>query len=149
MEENSIFFTYNGYKIILFSIKKGVVVYMNEKILIVDDDVLNLKVAEDVLKDKNYEVLMAETGMECLGILEKQTVDLILLDIEMPGMNGIQTLGEIHKEGMFPDIPVMLLSGTANADYIIKACRLGATGYIKKPLVPQDLLVQVEKAFSQ
>ena len=43
----------------------------------------------------------------------------------------------------------MLLSGTANADYIIKACRLGATGYIKKPLVPQDLLGQVEKAFSQ
>lgn len=124
-------------------------VYMNERILIVDDDVMNLKVAESVLKNKDYEVLMAETGMECLGILEKETVDLILLDIEMPGMNGIQTLSEIHKEGMFPDVPVMLLSGTANADYIIKACRLGATGYIKKPLVPQDLLGQVEKAFSQ
>ncbi len=124
-------------------------VYLNERILIVDDDVMNLKVAESVLKDKDYEVLMAETGMECLGILEKETVDLILLDIEMPGMNGIQTLSEIHKEGMFPDVPVMLLSGTANADYIIKACRLGATGYIKKPHVPQDLLGQVEKAFSQ
>ncbi len=62
---------------------------MNERILIVDDDVMNLKVAESVLKDKDYEVLMAETGMECLGILEKETVDLILLDIEMPGMNGI------------------------------------------------------------
>ena len=122
---------------------------MNERILIVDDDVMNLKVAESVLKDKDYEVLMAETGMECLGILEKETVDLILLDIEMPGMNGIQTLSEIHKEGMFPDVPVMLLSGTANADYIIKACRLGATGYIKKPLVPQDLSGQLDKAFSQ
>ena len=124
-------------------------IFLHQRILIVDDVVMNLKVAESVLKDKDYEVLMAETGMECLGILEKETVDLILLDIEMPGMNGIQTLSEIHKEGMFPDVPVMLLSGTANADYIIKACRLGATGYIKKPLVPQDLLGQVEKAFSQ
>ena len=94
-----------------------------------------------------FEVSLFSSGDEL--IKSDKNFDLIFLDIEMPGMNGIQTLSEIHKEGMFPDVPVMLLSGTANADYIIKACRLGATGYIKKPLVPQDLLGQVEKAFSQ
>lgn len=118
---------------------------MNERILIVDDDVMNLKVAESVLKDKDYEVLMAETGMECLGILEKETVDLILLDIEMPGMNGIQTLSEIHKEGMFPDVPVMLLSGTANADYIIKAAGLVQQDILRNHLFRRICLDRLKK----
>lgn len=121
---------------------------MEEKmktILVVDDDQMNLKIAQFILEQKRYHVITASSGMECLSILRSKSVDLILLDVEMPIMNGIDTLEHIREKAEFANIPVMFLTADGNEDTVIAAGKLGAVGYVKKPYMPQDFLDRVEK----
>ena len=120
---------------------------MNKRILIVDDDLMNLRFAEFVLKDNNYTIIKAESGMECLEIIKTTKVDLILLDIEMPVMNGIQTLELIRNNDKYMNIPVMFLTADAVLESVVKAAQLGAVEYIKKPFKPEELLFRVNKFF--
>lgn len=120
---------------------------MNKRILIVDDDLMNLRFAEFVLKDNNYTIIKAESGMECLEIIKTTKVDLILLDIEMPVMNGIQTLELIRNNDKYKNIPVMFLTADAVLESVVKAAQLGAVEYIKKPFKPEELLFRVNKFF--
>ena len=118
-------------------------------ILVVDDDEMNLKMARFLLEQKGYIVVTAVSGMECLTILRSKSVDLILLDIEMPVMNGIKTLEHIREEKKFMKIPVMFLTADASEDTVMKAGRIGVAGYVKKPYDPQELLERIEKIFSE
>lgn len=118
---------------------------MSKRILVVDDDAMNLKMAEFILKQKNYEVVKANSGMNCLATLLNEQVDLILLDIEMPVMNGMVTLERIKSNPDYQKIPVMFLTASADMDSVKEACKLGAIDYVKKPFLPQDLLGRVEK----
>ena len=113
-------------------------------ILVVDDDPMNLKMASFVLKQKEYTVLTATSGMECLDRLAEAPVDLVLLDVEMPTMNGIKTFEHIRKKEEYKEIPVMFLTADANEETVIAAGILGAAGYLKKPYMPKDLLERVE-----
>ena len=70
---------------------------MSKRILLVDDDAMNLRMAQVILKKTPYEILSASSGAECLRLLGEQPVDLVLLDIEMPDMNGIETLEKIRE----------------------------------------------------
>ena len=117
-------------------------------ILVVDDDEMNLKMARFVLEQKRYWVITASSGMECLTILQSKSVDLILLDVEMPVMNGIKTLEHIREHKEFENIPVIFLTADATEDTVITAGMLGAAGYVKKPYMPQDLLERVEKVLN-
>ena len=63
---------------------------MSKRILVVDDNIMNLIVAESILQEKGYEILRAESGEECLKILQSEKTDLILLDVKMPGMSGFE-----------------------------------------------------------
>lgn len=119
---------------------------MSKRILVVDDDGMNLKMAEFILKQKNYEVYKVESGMDCLNFLKDGRVDLILLDIEMPVMNGFKTLETIRENETMADIPVIFLTASADADTVREAGRLGAVDYVKKPFLPQDLLDRVARA---
>ena len=112
-------------------------------ILVVDDDEMNLKMARFLLEQKGYIVLTAVSGMECLTILRSKSVDLILLDIEMPVMNGIKTLEKIRKQEKLINIPVMFLTADANEDTVIKAGMLSVAGYVKKPYMPREFLERV------
>lgn len=114
-----------------------------KKILVIDDDPMNLKMASFLLTKQSYEVVTAGSGDEGLKILEDTPVDLILLDIEMPEMDGIETFQCIMVEHM--DIPVMFLTASVDSQNIIEALRLGAVDYITKPFVPEDLLGRVSK----
>lgn len=114
-------------------------------ILVVDDDEMNLKIAQFILEQKGYRVMTASSGMECLTILKSRGTDLILLDVEMPVMNGIKTLEHIRENKEFADIPVMFLTADANEDTVIAAGKLDAAGYVKKPYLPQDFLERVER----
>lgn len=116
-----------------------------KRILVVDDDEMNLKIARFVLEQKGYFVITATTGMECLTILNSKSVDLILLDVEMPIMNGIKTLEHIREHEEFTSIPVIFLTADETEDTVIEAGRLDAAGYVKKPYMPQDLLERVER----
>lgn len=113
------------------------------KILVIDDDAMNLRMAEFMLQKKAYEVVKAESGEQALELLKQEAVDLILLDIEMPQMNGFETYEHIRENQV--DTPVMFLSASTEESTIRKALDMGAVDYVKKPFVPQVLYEQIEK----
>lgn len=90
-------------------------------------------------------VITAPSGLECLSILQNKSVDLILLDVEMPIMNGIKTLERIRMQKEWNSIPVIFLTADASSDTVIVAGRLDAADYIRKPYLPDDILERVEK----
>lgn len=119
---------------------------MQKRILVVDDDTMNLKRTRMILKDY-YDVLLAESGAEALEKLKKEKVDLILLDIAMPKMNGIETF-ECMKENHL-EVPVIFLTASGYEDDVRSAIRLGAVNYLKKPFYPRELLKRVAKEFDE
>lgn len=122
---------------------------MAKRILVVDDDTMNLKMAEFILKNGDYEIEKAESGVACLQLLWDKEYDLVLLDIEMPGKNGIETLEEIRNIKKLENLPVVFLTAAADADTVTAASRLGVKDYIKKPFMPQELLERVEAVLGE
>jgi CheY-like chemotaxis protein len=118
---------------------------MTKSILVVDDDAMNLRMAEFILNKKNYVVYKADSGMQCLDMLRENRFDLILLDIEMPVMDGIKTLGHIRNVPTWKSIPVIFLTADGGSKSVMEAMKLGAADYIRKPFMPQDLVERVEK----
>ena len=122
----------------------------NQKtILVVDDDKMNIKVARFILEQADYSVIEATSGAECLMLLKSKPVDLVLLDVEMPVMNGLKTLERIREDIDLMEIPVVFLTSDASKDTVINAGKLDVTGYVKKPYVPQELLERIEKIFHE
>lgn len=114
-------------------------------ILIVDDDEVILKIAELGLQRGGYSVVKCTSGMSCLESLKYYMPDLILLDVEMPIMSGIQTLGIIKSNDDLKDIPVVFLTGATDTETVSSARRLGAVGYVVKPFIPQELVEKINK----
>lgn len=113
-------------------------------ILVVDDEPANQFLLEGLLNANHYEPLVASHGAECLAMLEESSPDLILLDIMMPKMTGIEVLERIMKSDRLKTIPVIMVSAkTASAD-IQEALNLGAIDYIKKPFDEMELLARVK-----
>mgnify|MGYP002626719288 CR=1 FL=1 len=114
-------------------------------VMVVDDDPMNLQMAEFILKrDLGVEVVTADSGYSCIALLQKKTqVDLILLDIQMPRMDGFSTLENIKKHPEWKKIPVIFLTASADKDTVVKAALAGVKGYIKKPFMPKELVDRV------
>lgn len=119
---------------------------MLRRILVVDDDKMNLRRTRLIL-EKQYFLLTAESGQEALDILKEEEFDLILLDIEMPGMSGIETFERMKEDNL--DIPVIFLTASGYEDDVMNAIRLGAVNYLKKPFLPQDLMERIAKEFEK
>ena len=119
-------------------------------IMVVDDDEMNLKMAEFVLqKEMDVDIVTAAGGYQCIELLQRDSdIDLILLDIQMPRMDGIKTLEMIRKHDDWKNIPVIFLTASADKETVIKAGKLGVEGYIKKPFMPKDLVERVTLALS-
>ncbi len=118
-------------------------------VLVVDDDDMNLKMAEIILKKVGkYDVLLASSGLQCIDVMQRHSVDLVLLDIKMPIMDGIKTLELIRKRPDLMDIPVIFLTASSDRETVVKAGLMGVKDYIKKPFMPQDLTDRVAKALS-
>ena len=101
-------------------------------ILIVDDEKDNTEIIKDILEDVNYSTMLARSAAEAKVILAANHFDLILMDVWMPGQDGISLLSEWHFEGF--DTPVVMMSGHAEPSDIVKAMKLGAVDFLKKPL---------------
>ena len=113
-------------------------------VLIVDDEHANQFLLEGLLTANGYETLIASSGEESLQVLSEKNPDLILLDIMMPKMTGIEVLEHIVQSELYRDIPVIMVSAkTATAD-ISQALSLGAIDYIKKPFDEIELLARVK-----
>ena len=117
-------------------------------ILVVDDDDMNLKMAEFILKKdmKANKVLLADSGMKAIDTLQREKVDLVLLDFQMPVMNGLKTLELIRKREDLKDVAVIFLTAASDRDTVIKAGMMGVVDYIKKPFMPNDLIDRVSQA---
>jgi len=116
-------------------------------ILIVDDEIPILTSVGDVLKDEGYEVSTAESGEDALRALKDSIPDLILLDVWMPGMDGLEALERIR--GISRELPVIVMSGHGNIDTAVKAVRLGAYDFIEKPLSLDKLSLTVKNALDK
>lgn len=119
---------------------------MGKTILVIDDDAMNLRMAEFILSKENYRVLKADSGQKGIELLKQEAADLTLLDIEMPGMNGIQTLEAIREDEAIRGSKVMVLTASVSDEVREKMDKLGAAGYIGKPFMPADLQARVAEA---
>ena len=118
---------------------------MGKKVLVVDDNIMNLIVAECILKEHGYEISRAESGEECLLILQKEQPDLILLDVKMPGMSGFELMEILQKSESKRKIPVIFLTGDRSEETEERCFALGAVDYIGKPFVPAIMLQRVRR----
>ncbi len=110
---------------------------LQKKILIVDDEPMNIKMVEVILKDTPmYQVVGATSGMEALKMLDAHEIDLILLDVKMPEMDGFATMELIRQKY---NMPIVLMTGDRNIATIERATKLGVDDYLTKPFLPLAL----------
>jgi len=115
-------------------------------ILIVDDERSILQSLSGILSDEGFEVITATNGYEALKIIDKESPDLVMLDIWMQGIDGIETLKEIKKGNPF--IQVIIITGHGTIETAIKATKLGAFDLLEKPLSIDKVIVTINKALS-
>ena len=116
---------------------------ISSSILIVDDNPQNLQVLGKLLQENKYEIEFATSGTAAMVWLEKRRFDLILLDINMPGMNGFEVCMKIRSNPEMNKIPIIFLSAESERESILKGFELGAQDYITKPFDSRELLVRV------
>jgi two-component system nitrogen regulation response regulator NtrX len=119
---------------------------MYPSILIVDDEPSILQSLSGLLSDEGFGVITAATGYEALKIIDVESPDLVLLDIWMPGIDGIETLKEIKKVN--PHIQVIIISGHGTIETAVKATKLGAFDLIEKPLSIDKIIVAINNALN-
>jgi len=115
-------------------------------ILIVDDEPSILQTLSGLLLDEGFEVLTGQNGYEALKLVEAESPDLVLLDIWMPGLDGIETLKEIRKNN--PHLPVIIITGHGTIETAVRATKLGAFDLIEKPLSIDRVIVAINNALN-
>jgi len=116
---------------------------LKKSIFLVDDDMINLTLGNDVLS-AHYNVITVNSGVRLLKMLDRHIPDLILLDINMPEMNGYEIITILKEKKKTKDIPVIFLTAQSDSDDELKGLSLGAIDYITKPFSPPLLLKRIE-----
>jgi DNA-binding NtrC family response regulator len=114
------------------------------KVLLVDDEKDFIEMLSLRLKEVGEKITVAYSGQEALDTLEKADIDVVILDIKMPGMDGIETLREIKKK--FPLVEVIMLTGHGTTETAVEGMKLGAFDYLLKPADFDDLTAKLEGA---
>ncbi|MCC2639770.1 MAG: Sigma-54 dependent DNA-binding response regulator [Nitrospira sp.] len=120
---------------------------MSASILIVDDEVSILNSLSSILEDEGYEVNVAKSGIEALRLCAANPPELMMLDIWMPEMDGLETLRRLRE--LVPHMQVMMMSGHGSIETAVKAIKLGAYDYIEKPLSLENVTLRVKHALDQ
>ena len=121
---------------------------MLKKVLVIDDSALIHQMYKMVLMRYRCEIVNALNGQDGLDKLEKHPdVSLILLDINMPVMNGIEFIKKVKELGKYNDIPIIMVSTEGKEEDTMRGLALGAKGYVKKPFQPSDLHALIEKIY--
>ena len=120
---------------------------MGRCILVVDDEEVNLTMTEYILRTHSYEVVTACSGAQGLDKLRTRMIDLVLLDIEMPIMNGIRMFEFIKKE--HANMPVIFLTASGYRSDVLTVMNMGAAGYVRKPFEPKDLVERIAQVLER
>jgi two-component system, chemotaxis family, chemotaxis protein CheY len=125
---------------------------MAYRVLIVDDSAAMRTFVRRVIEISGFELAScfeAGDGREALDVLRKEWVDLVLSDINMPGMDGEEFLRELESDEMFRNLPVVIISTDATSNRIQRMMSLGARGYVTKPFTPETLRAQLEQTLGE
>ena len=116
-----------------------------ERILVVEDNPLNLKLVRDVLDAAGYDVLEATSGEEGLRVAAEHAPELVLMDLQLPGIDGSETLHRLRQDGLGPGVPVVAVTAFAMAEDHAQAERAGFDAYVEKPISVRGLVHQVRE----
>ncbi len=114
------------------------------KLMLVDDEERFLTTTEKLLTKKGYDVFTATSGAEALDKLRTELIHVVILDVKMPGMDGLTCLRQIKS--LFPLVEVIMLTGHATAESAVEGLKSGATDYLMKPTDIDDLIEKTEEA---
>lgn len=120
---------------------------MKQRILIIEDNVQNMYLLTYLLESNNYEVFQSYSGMEGIALAREKLPDLILLDIQLPEMDGYAVARELKKNNELSAIPIIAVTSYAMTGDKEKAFEAGATGYIEKPIDPDTFISQMKEFF--
>ena len=119
----------------------------NERILVVDDEEQMRDLLAKVLERKGYQVSVCGDGTEALALLEREPADLVVTDVRMPGLNGMEALRAIKE--LNPEIVVLIMTAFGSIDQAVQAVKEGAYDYINKPFKIDEILLTIEKALEE
>jgi DNA-binding response OmpR family regulator len=120
-----------------------------KKVLVIDDSKETRELIAELIGGDEFEVLLAPGGREGIMLAKMKKPDLILLDMEMPKMNGIGTCRVLKKNPMLQNIPVIFLTANKNPDDVKMAIAAGGQDYIVKPFNPEELLARIRKLLTK
>ena len=120
---------------------------IGSRILLVDDEFVFTTNMSKLLENRGYRVTAVNSGDSAIKCLEENDFDVVVLDLKMPGMDGITTLKEIKKLGLFTE--TLILTGHGSIDTALDAVRLGAYDYLTKPCESDDLVAKIEGAWGK
>ena len=118
------------------------------KVLVIEDEEHIWKIIEYKLKKENHDLIWASDGLKALEILKTVKPDLIISDIMVPYLDGLQILKEIKKNDELKEIPVIMLTSRAQEKDIVKGFELGAHDYLTKPFSPAELISRVNRTLN-
>ncbi|MCK5312109.1 MAG: response regulator [Desulfobacteraceae bacterium] len=117
---------------------------MSEKVLLVDDEKEFLEIMSERMEARGMKVTTAETAEQALALIEKESFDAIVMDFQMPGMDGMEALKAI--KGDRPELQIILLTGYATVEKTVEAMKVGATDFLEKPADIEALSEKIKKA---
>lgn len=117
------------------------------KIMLVDDEERFLVTTQKLLQKQGYDIVTADSGKACLELLARQEVDVVVLDVKMPEMDGVETLKTIKQQ--HPLVEVIMLTGHATVESAVEGLMSGAVDYLMKPMGIEDLIDKVKEAFER
>ncbi len=124
---------------------KAMVETNRPRILIVDDDQFQLKLLSQMLRDMELDLEFAVSGVRALSIVSKRRPDLILMDVNMPGMSGIEVTRKLKSTRHFADIPIIMITAHGQKEYVTESVRAGASDYLLKPFDKKKVLTRIVK----
>ncbi len=122
---------------------------MRRCILVVDDNEVDRKIIQNILNKAGYRVLLAENGKIGLNIVREESPDVIVLDCDMPVMNGIDMCTQVKADEKTREIPVLFLTGSETPMNVVKCFELDAANFLQKPVYAKTLLSQIKSIFAE
>jgi len=118
-----------------------------KKILVIEDNETNMYLIGFILRKHKYEVIEAKTGEEGIELALKERPDLIIMDIQLPGIDGLETTRRIRESEIDGGIPIIALTSYAMTGDRERASKAGCNGYIEKPINPDTIMSEIKKYF--